>query len=53
VRRTIFRGDDRLLADALLEILDYARKESSWFPARDAITDPVVSSFIAEHRTLK
>jgi hypothetical protein len=54
VRRTIFRGDDRLLADALLAILailDYARKESFWHPVWDGITDPVVSSFIAEHRT--
>lgn len=51
MRRTIFRGDDRLLADALLAILDYARKESFWHLAWDGISDPVVNSFIAEHRT--
>lgn len=51
VRRAIFRGDDRLLADALIAILNYARKESFWNPAWDGITDPVVSSFMAEHRT--
>jgi hypothetical protein len=51
MRHDIFRGDDRLLADALSEILRYAGKESFWYPAWDGINDKVVSSFIAEHRT--
>jgi hypothetical protein len=51
MRREIFRGDDRLLADALSEILRYASKEAFWYPSWDGIHDPVVTSFIAEHRS--
>jgi hypothetical protein len=51
MRHNIFRGDDRLLADALSEILRYAGKEAFWYPAWDGINDQVVSSFIAEHGT--
>jgi hypothetical protein len=51
IRREIFRGDDRQLADALSEILRYAGKEAFWYPSWDGINDPVVKSFVAEHRT--
>jgi hypothetical protein len=51
MRREIFRGSDQLLADALSEILGYARKEEFWYPSWDGINDQAVNSFIAEHHT--
>jgi hypothetical protein len=51
MRRDIFRGDDRLLGDALSEILRYASKEAFWYPSWDGINDQAVSNFIEEHRT--
>ena len=51
MRREIFRGSDRLLADTLSEILRYAQKEGFWYPSWDGINDQAVNSFIAEHRT--
>jgi len=49
--RELFNGDDRLLADALVVILDQAGKESFRLGAWGGVDDQSIVRFIAEHRT--
>ena len=51
MRRALFDGDDRTLADALAAVLDRANKESFRFTAWDGVDDRSIVSFIQDHRT--
>lgn len=51
MRRQLFDGDDRFLADALAAVLRQAGKESFWLGAWDGIDDPSIIRFIQEHCT--
>jgi hypothetical protein len=51
MRRQLFEGDDRFLADALATVLRQAGKESFWLGAWDGIDDPSIVRFIQEHGT--
>jgi len=51
MRRELFDGDDRSLADALVAVFEWAAKESFWSGAWDGVDDPSIIKFIAENRT--
>jgi len=51
MRRELFDGDDRSLADALVAVLERAAKESFWSGAWDGVDDQGIISFITENRT--
>jgi hypothetical protein len=51
MRRELFDGDNRCLADALVAVFDRASKESFRLGAWDGVDDQSVVRFIAENRT--
>jgi hypothetical protein len=51
MRRVIFDGDDRSLADALVAVLERAAKESIMIGAWDGVDDQSILRFIQENRT--
>jgi hypothetical protein len=51
MRRELFDGDDRFLADALIAVLEQAGRESFRLGAWDGVDDQAIVRFIAENRT--